>query len=148
MQAVGIVPDDPAGDTVLLELAGGGIGHVAVLRGPARTLEGADVDLALRYLSDVRVVVTVGLVPAAVAAAAERASWAGAPLIVIRDAGTGADAEAEELPDGAIVLEAPASDPEGTFAGFVGAFAARLDAGATPADAWAATTRALAVDPV
>jgi hypothetical protein len=119
-----------------------------MLRGPARALEGADVDLALRYLSDVRVVVTVGLVPAAVAAAAERASWAGAPLIVIRDAGTGADAEAGELPDGAIVLEAPASDPEGTFAGLIGAFAARLDEGATPADAWAATTRALAVDPV
>jgi hypothetical protein len=148
IQAVGVVPDDSEGDRRLLELVAAGVGHVAVLRGPARTLEGADVDLALRYLSDVRVVVTVGLVPAAVAAAAERASWAGAPLIVIRDAETGADAEAGELPDGTIVLEAPASDPDGTFAGFVGAFAARMDEGTTPADAWAATTRTLAVDPV
>jgi len=31
---------------------------------------------------------------------------------------------------------------------FVGALAARIDAGAPPADAWTATTRALAVDPV
>lgn len=148
VQAVGVVPDDPDGDRRLLELAVAGVGHAAVLRGPARTLDAADVDLALRYLSDVRVVVTVGLTTAAVAAAAERANWAGAPLIAIRDAGTGRDAEPGGLPDGAIVLEAPASDPVGTFAGFVGAFAARMDEGATPADAWAATTRALAVDPV
>lgn len=148
VQAVGVVPDDPDGDRQLLDLAAARVGHAAALRGPARSLDAADVDLALRYLSDVRVVVTVGLGPAAVAAAAERASWAGAPLVAIREPGQGKDTGPGELPDGAIVLEAPASDPDGTFAGFVGAFAARMDDGATPGDAWAATTRALAVDPV
>jgi hypothetical protein len=145
---VGIVPDDPEGDRVLLDLSAAGVSHAAVLRGPARSLESADVDLALRYLSDVRVVVSVGMEAAAVAAAADRASWAGAPLVVIGEGGQGADTGPAGFPDGAIVLEAAASDPDGTFAGFIGSLVARMDAGATPADAWAATTRALAVDPV
>jgi hypothetical protein len=154
VQAVGVVPDDPEGDKVLQGLVSAGVGHVAVLRGPVRALEAADVDLALRYLSEVRVVVTVGLDGGAVAAAAERASWAGATLIAVRWAGDGAEATgaaggvAGELPDGTIELEAPASDPDGTFAGFVAALAARIDGGAPPAEAWTATTRALAVDPV
>ena len=39
-------------------------------------------------------------------------------------------------------------DPDETFAGFVGAFSARLDRGEKPADAWDATLRELAVDSV
>jgi len=148
-QVVAVVPDDPGGDRRLLELAAAGVGHAAVLRGPARALEAADVDLALRYLADVRVVVAVGLAESVVAAVAERATWAGTVLVVIGEPGSdGAGVGAVTLPEGAIVLEAPGSDPDGTFAGFVGALAARLDRGATPADAWAATTRELAVDPV
>lgn len=142
-----MVPDDPDGDRRLLELAAAGVGHAAVLRGPARSLEAADVDLALRYLADVRVVVTVGVTQAVLASAAERATWAGATLVAIGGRGSDGEVGSLELPEGAIVLEAPAGDPEGTFAGFVGSLAARLDAGATPADAWAATTRELAVDP-
>jgi hypothetical protein len=148
VQAVGVVPDDPEGDRALMELSAAGVGHVAVLRGPGRALEGADVDLALRYLADVRVVVGIGLDGGAAAAAAERAGWAGATLIVVRRAGLAADAPGGEVAGGGIELEAPASDPDGTFAGFVGALAAGIDAGATPADAWTATTRSLAVDAV
>lgn len=108
-------------------------------------------DLALRYLPDVRVIVAVRLAPPVLAAAAERASWSAASLVAIdgaRSAGPHGQAVAPVLPEGAVVLEAPPADPDGTFAGFVGTFVARLDAGANPADAWAATMRDLAVDPV
>lgn len=151
VQAIGIVPDDPEGDRRVLELAVGRVGHAALLRGPERELEPADVDLGLRYLPEVRVIVTVGLPRSVVVKAAEHVGWSGAALVVIDDAaadGAGAGVGTAELPGGAIVLQAPPSDPDGTFAGFVGAFAARLDAGEMPADAWATTTRELAVDPV
>jgi hypothetical protein len=147
VQVVGLVPDEPAGDRLLLELAAERIGHAAVLREPARDVEAADLDLALRYLPEVRVIVVVAMAPGVVAAAAEHAAWSGAALVVL-DRGSDGGEPAPELPEGAVVLQAPASDPDGTFAGFVGAFAARLDGGATPADAWAATTRELAVDAI
>ena len=148
VQLVSVVADGTEGDAWLLELATAGVGHAAVLREPARELEAADLDLALRYLPEVRVVVVVEMPPPIVATAADRTLWSGAALIVVSRASAGGAVLPAELPDGAIVLEAPASDPDATFAGFVGAFAARLDAGATAADAWAATTRELAVDPV
>ena len=147
VQVVGVLAEGPVADRLLLELAAEGIGHAAVLREPARELEAADLDLALRYLPEVRVVVIVEMPAPIVATAADRTQWSGAGLIVVSHASAGGAAPPAELPDGAVVLEAPASDPDATFAGFVGAFAARLDAGATAADAWAATTRELAVDP-
>jgi len=52
------------------------------------------------------------------------------------------------LPSSALVLQAPASDPGGGFAGFVAALAVRIDAGEAPPDAIKATVAALAVDPV
>jgi hypothetical protein len=148
VQLVTVVADDAEGDAWLLELGTAGVGHAAVLREPARELEAADLDLALRYLPEVRVVVVVEMPAPIVAVAADRTQWSGAALIVLDHAVDTGEAPAPELPDGVIVLEAPASDPDATFAGFVGAFAARLDAGATAADAWAETTRELAVDPV
>ncbi len=148
VQVVGLVSDDADGDRRLLEFAAAGIGHVAVLRGPARELEAADVDLALRYLPEIRVIVTVGVPPAILATASEHASWSGAALVAVTFAAPGAAGDQPMFSEGAVVLEAPPSDLDGTFAGFVGAFAARSDAGATPADAWAATTKALAVDAV
>jgi ribokinase len=42
VQLVGKVGDDPAGDAVLLALARGGVGHVAVLRDPARSTPTVD----------------------------------------------------------------------------------------------------------
>lgn len=146
VQVVGIVPDGPAGDRQLISLAEAGIGHAAVLRSAPRSLEPADVELALRYLPDIRVVVDAAGPAALAATVADGAAYAGASFILIGDrATTGTTAD---LPDSAIVLEAPADDPDGTFAGFVGAFAVRLDGGAVPADAWSATVRDLAVDPV
>ncbi|MCI0583921.1 MAG: hypothetical protein L0227_13725 [Chloroflexi bacterium] len=152
VQVAGVIPDDPVGDRLLIDLAGMGIGHAAVLRERARDLDAADLDLALRYLPDIRVIVVVAMSPAVVRAASKHAAWSGSRLVVVEAPGQRGEAGAAEHPvpalvADAIVLEAPASDPDGTFAGFVGVLAARLDAGATPADAWAETTRQLAVDP-
>lgn len=149
-QVVGVVPQGGAGDRRLLELAMAGVGHVAVLREPAREVEPADLDLALRYLPEARVIVCLAMPVAVVETASQHAAWSGAALVVADADGRAGAAPSggEARVDGAIVLAAPARDPDGTFAGFVGTLAARLDAGATPADAWAGTTRDLAVDSV
>ncbi|MES2209527.1 MAG: hypothetical protein V4515_05005 [Chloroflexota bacterium] len=147
VQVVGIIPDGPDGDARLLQLAASGIGHAAVLRTRARSVERADLDLALRYLPDVRVVIAAELVPAVFAAVVEAVAFAGASLIVVNAESVGVSVDAA-LPESAIVLAAPASDPDGTFAGFVAAFAVRLDAGDPTAEAWDDTVRSLAVDAV
>ncbi len=152
VQAVGAVSGGAEGDATLLALAKSGIGHAAILRKDLPEMEPADLELALRYLPDTRVIVATELSDALVPAAAEGARWAGARLIVVAppgtadalDAGTAADTGLAD----AIVLEAPATDPDGTFAGFVGDLAARLDAGADPRDAWAAAISAKAVDAI
>jgi len=146
VQVVGIVPEGADGDRLLLGLAAAGVGHAAVLRAPARSLEPADLDLALQYLPDIRVVIAVELEATLLAVVGGAATFAGAPLVVI-EPGTGR-ADAADATAGATVLQAPREDPDETFAGFVGAFAARLDAGEKPADAWDTTLRALAVDAV
>lgn len=95
------------------------------------SLEAADVELALRYLSDVRVVAIVGpLVEDAVAAAAREAGYAGAPVVAVTAGGalTG-------VPETATILEAPADD-DGSFGRLVGRYVAGLDAGAAPAEAF------------
>jgi hypothetical protein len=148
VQVVGVVPDDPEGDARLMALAAAGVGHVAVLRGPERPIDAADVDLALQYLPDVRVVVGVDLLGPALAALADAAAFAGAAAIVVTTASSPSRGPADALPEGVVILAAPARDPDGTFAGFVASFCIRLDAGELPADAWASTVRALAVDPV
>ena len=140
VEMVGVVPGDSVGDRRLAGLVGAGIGHATVTRTAANAIEPADLELALRYLPEVRAIVLVrpdaSLVPAASAAAA----WTAAGLVIIGPAGE---------PDvDAIVLDPPPSDPEGTFAGFVAALAVRLDAGEPAGTAWSATVAALAVDPV
>lgn len=145
VEVVGVVAATPAGDAALLELAAAAIGHATIVRSAAAGIEPADLDLALLYLPDVRAVVLVdpdaSLLPVGRAAV----SWSGASLVVVGAAG-------ESVEDGpgpaAIVLEPPATDPDDTFAGFVAALAARLDAGEEPAVAWRSTIDALAVDPV
>jgi hypothetical protein len=147
VQVVGIVPEGPDGDRQVLGLAAVDVGHAAVLRSPARSLEPADVDLALRYLPDIRVVVAVELEAPLLRVIASAAAFAGAPLVVIDGATGDRGSGADEMAD-AIVLQAPREDPDGTFAGFVGAFAAHLDRREKPADAWQATLTELAVDAV
>ncbi len=175
VQLVGKIGDDPAGDALLLALADAGIGHVAVLRDPARatpvapgpapgrdsmlldddldeagesdagqassemvpTIDGGDLDLALRYLPDhLVVVVAEALDGEAMTVVAADCSYVGASLVVIVEAGSGAP----NMPAGATVLEAPAADPDGLFGRTVGGFAAALDRGASGAEALAQAT--------
>ncbi len=172
VQLVGKTGDDPAGEAALLDLAGRGVDHVAMLRDPsvptpewpdpnavesaafdepvgdpavARTapagpiLEAADIELALRYLPDYRVLVIAEPLPAAsleVVLAASR--WSGAALVVL----VPRDSEPPALTPEATVLEAPDSDPDDVFATVVGAYAAALDRGEEPAEAFATASSA------
>ncbi|HEY7131472.1 MAG TPA: hypothetical protein VH440_04430 [Candidatus Limnocylindrales bacterium] len=102
------------------------------------SLDAADLQLALQYLPDYRVVVIAQrLDEPAFRAVVEAATWSGARLIVVAWDGAGA---AVPLPDDATVLEAPTEDAEGAFASLVGRYAAALDGGATPAEAFAAAS--------
>ena len=144
VEVVAVVAEGPNGDRVLGELARERLGHAAVLRSAAPSLEAADLGLALRYLSDLRVVVLLGVPDTLLPAAVDGAAFAGATVLVVTDR----EGVPAGLPGDAIVIQAPPSDASGTFAGFVGRLAARLDSGASAADAWAETAAALAVEPV
>jgi hypothetical protein len=96
------------------------------------SLEPADVELALRYLSDYRAIVIAEPQPdGIVAVAAEAATYTGAQLVRVVAADW-----AGRVPSAALVLEAPARDPDGAFASLLGEFAAAIDAGASGADAF------------
>lgn len=99
---------------------------------PAPTLDAADVGLALRYLSDYRVIVAVHPTDAAVLGeVVSAAGYASAHLVVVMDPGA---APLGEPPTGALVVEA-ASDATG-FADLLGRYAASVDAGEEPATAF------------
>lgn len=156
-EVVGAAPAGAAGDRVLLELAKAGVGHATVTRSPGAAsgrvasaadepaIEPADLELALRYLPDVRAIVLVEPVPALVATADAAAGFTTATLIVVGPV----DAAALDVLGTAqpIVLDPPTRDPDGAFAGLVAALATRIDAGAEPASAWQATVSELAVEP-
>ena len=106
---------------------------------PTGELEAADLALGLRYLPDYRVVVIAQpLADDALAAAVDAARWSEARLVIVTERGR----ELPGLPNDATVLEAPAEDAEGAFATMVGRYAAALDAGAEPADAFAGASDA------
>ncbi len=168
VQLVGKTGDDPTADGVVLDLARGGVGHVALLRESARAtplervpddddetaarpdaedatadalagpaIDAGDVDLGLRYLTEFGVVVLAE--PAAldvVGVVSEAARWAEARMVLVVTAGS---AVPEGLPPDVIVFEAPDADPDGVFADLVGSFAAALDDGAEPGDAFRAS---------
>lgn len=157
VELVATADPGPAGDRALGGLADAGIGHAAVLRSTAAALEPADVELALRYLPDVRVVVLAEPAGTLDAAAADAAAWSNAALVVV----AAPDAEPRDAEPrradgpgdlrqaaGAFVLMAPSVDPDGSFAGVVAALAVRLDGGEAPASAWVATTTALGLERV
>jgi hypothetical protein len=100
---------------------------------PTPLLEPADVSLGLRYLRDFGVVVAVEpLVEGGAAVVAEAAAFATATLVVVTPPGVPlAPAYA-----GVTAFEAPLEDPDGAFAGLVGRYAAALDQGIPPADAF------------
>ncbi len=141
-EIVGAVPADHGGDQRLIELAAAGVGHAAVQRTAAEP-EAADLDLALRYLPDVRVIVLVGGGSGHVSTAAAAAAWSNAALVLV-DGGSVPDT----LPVAPLVLAPPARDPDEAFAGFVAALAVRLDAGLELGRAWDETIAGTAADRV
>lgn len=148
VEIVSTVPNDASGDRILAGLAAAGIRHAATLRSSAATLDAADLELALRYLPEIRVVVLASDEPALRPAAMRAAAWSGATLITLRADGS-SPADADALAGvREIVLQGPASDPDRAFAGLVAALAVQLDAGEDPARAWRRVTADLAVDEV
>lgn len=183
VQLVGKIGDDPAGDALLLALADAGIGHVAVLRDPARatpvaalppteiesigfddelpvedghaspagpgvgpvpTIDGGDLDLALSYLPDHRVVVVAEPLDAdALAVVTADCAYVGAALLIVIEP----DAGSPDVPPHATALEAPRSDPDGIFGQTVGRFAAALDQGVPGPEALAQATIAAGWQP-
>jgi hypothetical protein len=177
VQVVGKVGEDHGGDAILLDLAAGDVGHVAILRDPSRStpatgpapvdepafddddgdrrnaddadrmttvsglsLEAADIELALRYLPDYRVLVVAdSLAEPSLRVALAAASWNGAALVVIVPAGSTQTA----VGDDATVIEAPPDDPDDAFAGIVGAYAAAIDRGEEPKEAFASASSTL-----
>ena len=160
VEMVGAAAPGADGDRRLLELAGADIGHATVIRSGADRLDAKDLDLALRYLPDIRSVVLVRPPARLLATSIGSADWAGAPLVVVGplepeaiavldDSAKPGDERKAAAPASAapILLEPPSADPDGTFSGFVAALAVRLDAGEQPEAAFRATVAALAVDP-
>jgi hypothetical protein len=172
VELVGKIGDDPAGEVVLLDLAAREIGHVAILRDPSRatpetadidgidadpfdepaadgepepkgspsapTLEPADIELALRYLPDYRVlVVAEPLPPAALEVVVAAGRWSGAALVIVVPHGS----DPVDVPE-ATILEAPDGDPDDAFAAVVGGYAAALDRGEEPAEAFTSASTA------
>ena len=154
-EVVGAVSVGAPGDRLLLQLAAAGVGHATVTRtigvpaDPALpagqpAIEPADLELALRYLPEVRAIVLVAPPGALLAIGAAAASFAGATLVIV---GPVDPAALDSLATpGPFVLDPPVHDPDAAFAGLVAALAVRLDAGEAPALAWATTLDALAVD--
>lgn len=108
-------------------------------------LDAADVDLALRYLGDYRVVVVVRPAdPAITTTAVAAASWASANLVLALRPGS---ASATDLPVDALVVQADEDDDDGALAGLLGSYAVAVDQGTAPAAAFAAFRAAAADEP-
>lgn len=120
-------PDDGAGDPASAEVP-------AESASGWPTLEAADVDLALRYLTEFAVLVLADPAePEIVGVVVDAAGWVGARLVVVVRPG---EAVPDGLPPDVIVFEAPDTDSDGAFASLVGAFAAALDDGDDPGEAF------------
>jgi hypothetical protein len=145
VEVVGVAAARADGDRQLLDLAAAGVGHATVTRSGAATIEPADLELALRYLPDIRIIVLVAPEAGLLRVAVAGSSWSAATLVVLGRLDTDAAAIAEA--GGAIVLEPPTRDPDEAFAGLVAAFARRVDAGEQADAAWRATLAALSIDP-
>jgi hypothetical protein len=107
-------------------------------------LAAADIDLALRYLVEFRVlVIATGLNPAAAGAALDAAAFTGAHVVRLDGDRARADAAAPSSvgSDAAVTAFAPPSGREPAFAWMVGRYAAALDAGRSARDAFAEATR-------
>lgn len=151
VELVGSVGDDEAADRVAVGLSQRGVGHAALLRipgadtpretsrGPLPRFEAEDIELALRYLPDCRVLILAEpLHGEALAAALEAAEFHGASVIAVVPAGTEPE---PELADAATVLAVPTEDPAGAFTELVARYAVGLDAGVAAREAFAAARK-------
>jgi hypothetical protein len=103
------------------------------------SVDAADLDLALRYVPDYRVlVIAADLDPPALEAVVAAAAWSGAHLVAIVPDG----APPSSLPDAATALLRPTTDPDGAFAAMVASYAVALDRGDDPRSAFDAAQRA------
>lgn len=104
------------------------------------SLGAADLDLGLRYLLEFAVLVLAEPVTAdALQVVAGAAAWGKTHLIVVVEPGTEVPAG---LPAEAIVFEAPDRLGDDAFAVMVGTFAAALDGGEAPAEAFRSSMEA------
>lgn len=102
------------------------------------TLNGDEVGLALRYLTDYRVIVVVHPAdPAIRAEAIDAAGYAGAHLVIVTEPGAASD---ERVPAGALVIAAVADAI--AVAGLIGRYAAAIDRGEDPTRAFGALVAA------
>lgn len=148
VEVVGTIGDDGEGDALTVALGRAGVGHAALLRDPSGVtvrpdvpserwprLEAADVELGLRYHADYRVVVIGERLDQDVERVAlDAASFQGAAVIAVVPFGAGIP---EPLARAGTVLEAP-EDGEQPFAEMIGRYAAALDSGEGPDEAFAA----------
>jgi sugar/nucleoside kinase (ribokinase family) len=103
------------------------------------SVDAADLELALRYVPDYRVLVIADVLDSSsLDAVVAAAGWSGAHLIAILPDGGSTSA----LPDTATALLRPVSDPDGTFAAMVAGYAVALDRGDEPRSAFALAQRA------
>ena len=104
----------------------------------APRLQAGDVELGLRYVESFSVLVVTDDSPADVLpAVVDAASFSGAHLVLLL---AGRRPVPGGVPAEATVLVAPDVDDDGEFAALVGAYAASIDAGRTPAEAFAVAT--------
>lgn len=103
------------------------------------SVDAADLELALRYVPDYRVlVVAADLDAPALDAVVAAVAWSGAHIVALMPDGSTTTA----LPDGATALLRPATDPDGAFAAMVAGYAVALDRGDEPRAAFAVAQRA------
>ena len=104
------------------------------------SLDAGDLELALRYIPDYRVlVVAADLDETALDTVIAAAGWSGAHLVALVPDGSPPPAA---LPAEATLLLRPAIDPDGAFAAMVAGYAVALDRGDEPRAAFAAAQRA------
>ena len=132
-----VSPDGPGlADSLLEPEADGGATEPDEPAG--LSVDAADLELALRYVPDYRVVILAAdLDRAATDTVIAAAGWSEAALIALVADGDPVDA----FPATTTVLVRPPADPDGSFAAMVAAYAGAIDRGADPAAAFASAQR-------
>lgn len=159
VELVGKVGDDQAGDAIAVELERAGVGHAALLREPAAQtpvagadaalpLGVADVELALRYLPDFRVIVAADVLPDPVAeVVAEAARYGGAHRVLIGGPVIEDEGVTQLMTPSAANRPRDRAAGMAAFGAFVGRYAAFLDAGQSPAEAFMTAAREVGWEP-